>query len=712
MDKLRKVVLAAIAFFALFTGSVKAESTLELLNGLVSITTGMEIQQPKVKTTLVNKAQAARSKYISGGKNSIKACVKRTNGYKNKVVSFRATNKLTVEQATALASQADRVLAALTQITSQVVRDTGAFLEVTNPASPVYRASVEVPPAAAPVGTVIEIKPEPEPPAMPQSLVAVGNAVDYGPEGIQFTTPVRIGVPYSDTGGVDETQFRIMTFDRSSSGWVEVPVVERDMVNNVLYAEVTHFSLYQVAAPAPIDPMAPFFNFTIVWANNTESGMQLTMVADVRDPNGSVPESISSLEVVDGNGGLIWRARKGDYYFDTANKLYRDMGHPEVPYEFYLKSIGLPSGQGEHTFTFSVTDLEGKSASSTKRLFVRPIPRVDKASIEILNQVTGQWVSADRFEGVKVGQDLWLRWRPVDYGGAPVYYRVVIRNWRGTVVYRSPRSAACEVRIPGEEISQVLVPHSPFSVRIEAFDSYSAVEAMNRSESGAIYFTTEGLTFSGIFVDYAWAYVRTDPGRPPYVRAVGAFRRGFGGEPLTSDEVTATVTTPDGRVIPLDGYRYWWVGPDGVWHLEFGNRWDSISGLPLGAYLIKGTGLGGEIWIKDYLNRNHIMPTPILIYPEDGATLHTTTPTLTWEDDERCTGFNICIEKQRSDASWGDGFASQMIFGTSFTVPPGLLEAGGNYRWEVRCWDGGNAAVADSRTHSPFRYFALSQWAE
>ncbi len=638
--------------------------------------------------------------------------MKQTNGYKKKVVTFGARNKLTVEQATALASQADRVLAALIQITSQVVSETGAFLEVTNPASLAYRASVEVPPAAAPAGAVIEIKPEPEPPAMPQNLVAVGTAVDYGPEGIQFGIPVRIGVPYSDTGGVDETQLKIMTFDRSSSQWVEVPVIERDMVRNVLYAEVIHFSLYQVAAPAPIDPMAPFFNFTIAWASNTGSGMQLTMIADARDPNGSLPESISSLEVLDGSGGLIWRARKGDYYFDTANKLYHDMGHPHVPYEFYLKSIGLTSGQGESTLTFNVTDIEGKRASSTKRLVVRPIPRVDKASIEIINQVTGQWVSADRFEGVKVGADLWLRWKPVDYAGVPVYYRVVIRNWPGTVIYRSPRSAAYEVRIPGEEISQILIPHSPFSVRIEAYESNSAVKAMNRSESDAIYFTTEGLTFSGIFPDYAWAYVRTEPGKPPYVRTAAAFKRGFDGEPLTYEEVTASVTTPHGQVISLDGYHYWWVGFNGVWHLELGNRWDSISGLPIGAYLIKGIGLGGEVWIKDYLNRNHIMPNPVLIYPEDGATLVTTTPTLTWGDNDMCTAYNVFIEKQRSDGPWGDGIPSPNVFVSSFTVPPGLLEAGNNYRWEVRCWDGGNYAETDSRTHSEYRYFAISQYAE
>lgn len=709
MTALGAWVLGIIVFLGLSMGLAKAESTLELLNGLVSVTVGMEIQQQKVKTTLVNKAQTARSKYLSRSKNNIKACVKQTNGYRTKVVNFRATNKLTVEQATALVAQADRVLAALTQITSQVVRDTGAFLEVTNPASPVYRASVEVPAGAAPTGTVIEIRPEAEPPAMPQNLVAVGNAVQYGPEGAQFSVPVRIGVPYSDNPGMDESQLKMMNFDRVSGDWVEVPVVERDTVNNVLYAEVTHFSLYQVAAPAPVDPDAPFFNFVVVWANNTSSGTGLIMVADVRDPNGSVPETIVSLEVRDADGGLVWRGRKGDYYFDTASKLRHDRGHPEQQYEWYLKTMGVSGLEGEQTFTFNVTDTEGKSATLEKRLLVRPIPIVDKGTIEIKDQTTGQWVSGDRYEGVRVGEDLWFRWRPVDYGGVPVYYRVVIMNWLETRVYRSPRSAAYEVRIPGEELGSILIPNSPFVVRIEAFDSASGFEAMNRSESQPIYFTTQGLSFSGIFLDYALAYVRSDPGLPPYVRAVAAFRRGFGGEPLTPQEVSATVTTPDGQVVPLDGYYVSYLTTNGVWHGEFGNRSDSISGLPKGEYLFKGTGLGGEVWMKDYLNRNHIMPKPTLLYPEDGQEIYTTSPLLTWEDNENCTSFNLMIQRRRPDGSWGPPVATDMLFRPSLQIPPGNLETGGIYRWQVRCWDGRNSAEADSRAFSEYRHFSVSQ---
>lgn len=707
MRALRAWALGIVAFLGLSMGLAKAESTLELLNGLVSITAGMEIQQQNVKTTLVKRAKAARSKYLSRGKNSLKACVKKTNGYRTKVVNFRATNKLTVEQATALVAQADKVLAALTQIASQVVRDTGAFLRVTNPASPVYGASVEVPAGAAPTGTVIKIRPEEEPPAMPQNLVAVGNAVQYGPEGVQFSVPVRIGVPYSDTPGMDESQLKVMNFDRSLGSWVEVSVVERDTVNNVLYAEVTHFSLYQVAGPASVDPDAPFFSFAIVWANNTPSDTGLIMLADVRDPNGSVPDSIVSLEVRNGNGEVIWRGRKGDYYFDTAQKLRHDRGHPEVQYQWYLKTMGGSGLPGESTFTFNVTDTEGKSATLEKRLLVRPIPTVDKGTIEIKNRATGQWVSGDRYEGVRVGEDLWFRWRPVDYGGLPLYYRVVILNWLGTAVYRSPRSAAYEVRIPGEELASVLIPNSPFVVRIEAFDSSFGSEAMNRSQSDKIHFTTQGLSFSDIFPDYAFAYVRGQPGLPIHVRAIAAFERGFGGEPLTSQEVSATMTTPDGQVIPLDGYFFWLMGSDGVWHGEFGSRWDSISGLPVGEYLFKGAGLGGEVWVKDYLNRNHIMVEPIPIEPENGQVLNTTTPLFSWQDNDWCTTFAIFVQRQSEDGSWGEGFVAPYLTGTAYRMPGGILEAGRNYRWNVLCDDGRTVAETDSRTVTEYRYFSV-----
>lgn len=686
-----------------------AESVGELLNGLVSMTISLNLDK-KVEGPLLKKANTARAKYMANNKKSVPLALKNTQAYKKQVGKFEAKGRLSVEYAAALSSQADRVIQALVEVVSGVVAATGALVEVTNPSSPIYKASVEVPPGAVPAGTVVEMRQEAFPPSLPSNVDAVGPCVDYGPEGLKFAVPVRIGVPYSDVGVEDEGALRLFSYDVGVGGWVEVPIVERDMVANVVYAKVSHFSLYQVVGPAPsevVDPLAPYFNLAALWASQSSGGTSVVMVADVRDPDGAVPSSIESLELIDSLGNAVATFKKGDYYFDTANKLYYDMGHSEVPYEFYLRTLsGVSLESGE--YVLRAMDVDGRVGEWRKELSVRPIPVVDSSTIRFKDQQSDQWITAHMFEGVRLDLPLTVTWQPVFYGGAPVYYRVVIQNWNQTIIYRSQRSASHEVTISADVLSSLLIPKAAYGLYVEAYDSPSGPDASNRSMSNIIYFTTQGLSFQDPMFRWASARIYRYPEIPVFVRGAARVTNGLKGEDLTPQDVTVTVLTPEGQEVPLDGYYAQYQGYDGRQWGEFGTRADAISGLPLGHYVFRAvSSTGKEVYLKDYLNRSHLLPFPTPVDPPDGAVIvDTTTPTFSWEDLGEATTFSISLETQIG-VSWTPIFVSPYVRGTSYTLPGGLLQRGKPYRWRVRCHDGTGAATEDTRSYSDYQYFSL-----
>jgi hypothetical protein len=96
------------------------------------------------------------------------------------------------------------------------------------------------------------------PPSPPADAEAIGLTYDFGPEGANFDQPVTIRLSYDQTllpENVAEKNLVIATCDNRLDEWVRLDS-NVDTGNNIITAEVTHFSSYTILAytrPAAIE---------------------------------------------------------------------------------------------------------------------------------------------------------------------------------------------------------------------------------------------------------------------------------------------------------------------------------------------------------------------------------------------------------------------------------------------------------------------------
>jgi hypothetical protein len=135
-------------------------------------------------------------------------------------------------------------------------------IEVTDDESPINGVSVAIPPGALSDDCTITIGLVINPPALSDNTVAMGNAIEFGPDGISFSTPVTIIIPYTqddlDNAGVESpTELEVFTYDTSTLSWEKIPVERADEVNAVLFCTLDHFSMYTTGLTAGATAFAP-----------------------------------------------------------------------------------------------------------------------------------------------------------------------------------------------------------------------------------------------------------------------------------------------------------------------------------------------------------------------------------------------------------------------------------------------------------------------
>jgi len=79
-----------------------------------------------------------------------------------------------------------------------------------------------------------------------------------------------------------------------------------------------------------------------------------------------------------------------------------------------------------------------------------------------------------------------------------------------------------------------------------------------------------------------------------------------------------------------------------------------------------------------------VLPAPVLLSPANDAVLSTLTPTLSWSVVPGATNYEVRIWVAPTSAT---NLVDQVITGTSYTVPAGLLTSGGRYTWSVCAWN-------------------------
>ncbi|MDY0163072.1 hypothetical protein [Desulfobotulus sp.] len=131
----------------------------------------------------------------------------------------------------------------------------GGVLQVTDPDNPVFRAAVSIPENQLSSPTTIRIRDIAMPAPLPTPLRAAGPAVDFGPDGLLFTPPALLTLPYLSRFAngtlVPDYQVGVRYYDPVARQWTPMPVKKRDRENKTVSFESRHFSVYIAAVEAP-----------------------------------------------------------------------------------------------------------------------------------------------------------------------------------------------------------------------------------------------------------------------------------------------------------------------------------------------------------------------------------------------------------------------------------------------------------------------------
>ncbi len=131
-------------------------------------------------------------------------------------------------------------------------------IEIDNTVSDLKGVKVTIPQNALSSDTMITISEVQGCPSLPSGTAGIGLPVDFGPDGIQFSNPVIIGIPYDQDqlaakGITAPHQLKMFYYSISDSCWKDVPIKSVDTVNQRILAEVTHFTVFQLVYPAEIN---------------------------------------------------------------------------------------------------------------------------------------------------------------------------------------------------------------------------------------------------------------------------------------------------------------------------------------------------------------------------------------------------------------------------------------------------------------------------
>lgn len=128
---------------------------------------------------------------------------------------------------------------------------TGGIIEVTSDSSLINGIKLGIPGGALSQDTIISVGEVNNPPALPIGLNYVGVPVDFGPDGIVFSKPALLEIPFSDTameqaGVTSKAALKLFVFDKTKNAWSEARIIGIDTVRNVVIGQVDHFSFYSL----------------------------------------------------------------------------------------------------------------------------------------------------------------------------------------------------------------------------------------------------------------------------------------------------------------------------------------------------------------------------------------------------------------------------------------------------------------------------------
>lgn len=136
-----------------------------------------------------------------------------------------------------------------------VMGENGGELAVVDTGTPADGAKVIIPEAALTTDQTITISYGETDLDTLTGIDPAGVPIDFGPDGLNFNTPVYISIPYFDDDndgiidGTDHSEYDValIYFNEPRGEWENVPIANRSPGANLVEAETDHFSTYLVA---------------------------------------------------------------------------------------------------------------------------------------------------------------------------------------------------------------------------------------------------------------------------------------------------------------------------------------------------------------------------------------------------------------------------------------------------------------------------------
>lgn len=265
---------------------------------------------------------------------------------------------------------------------------------------------------------------------------------------------------------VEDTQGnRVWASDRIHQTSIQVPAGRLQSggsykwyVRTIDDSNWTHFSNQGRSAKVDLalDNSTPFFNWAAVYQRHDPDGVYTAFDVSIADPNGTLPDSITSLSVTDPNKNT---------YDLLANGVYTSYWT-----DFFLRVPGAPV---PGVYTFTVTDNEGKTAVTHEWVGTSDeIPLVEQGSIS----VTGDPLAPT------------LSWSGISGYQGNLYYRIWVQDTEGNFVYMSRREPYTAQTIPEGKLEA----GKTYLARVEAYDHWYWTVYNSRSNTGWVLWFTEG----------------------------------------------------------------------------------------------------------------------------------------------------------------------------------------------------------------------------
>lgn len=159
-----------------------------------------------------------------------------------------------------------------------------------NPSGATVKSStgikVEIPNGALDDTTTITIDKISNPPALPDTIKGVGSAYHFGPDGLEFESPVVVTLPYTDedlknAGILNVEKLKIFYYSTTIGKWQQLQVLSIDKQAKLITVSVDHFSYFQISswteskAAMAMEGFAGLYNYPNPF-NPLEGGTYLT----------------------------------------------------------------------------------------------------------------------------------------------------------------------------------------------------------------------------------------------------------------------------------------------------------------------------------------------------------------------------------------------------------------------------------------------------